>query len=760
MTEEAQNRPGDLETMELLAEARGRALSRRERAQLQKARQEGEEWLGAEGDRLLSLALVLSVRLEQGLGSEKELRSRMEDDEALLVPRRREDGAENHTCWMLLRARSGDSTELLAYEPSVGRVLTHVVPIEEALSQVDWSAPWFRLVGSAEDATRASRPSPPSDSPDAHPLRLLATLLRPDRKDLLAVVVYAVATGVFLLATPVAVQALVNSIALGGALQPLFVVSTLLLLGLLFAGALRGLQSWVVEILQRRVFARLVAQLGSRLGHVDVGFNDRRSAPELVNRFFDVVTIQKTGAGLLLDGLSVALSVLVGSAVLAFYHPLLLAFDLVMLVAIGLIIFAPLRYGVRTAIAESSAKYEVAAWFEELAGKPRAYRTGGARALVFRRSDEVARKYLTTRASHFRVLFTQILLALALHALASTALLFVGGFLVIQGTLTLGQLVAAELIVNVILASVSKLGKHLENYYDLMAATRKVGALLAVPQEDKAGRSWLEINEGGEPRGAAAAGAAGAATGSTTASGPGLRVEVRCLELDLEAARGRVTLDLEAGPGQRVGVVSPAPGFTQVLGDVLLKARPRRSGSVLLNGQSLASLHPESVRGQVAVLTEPEVVEGSVRRNIGLGRSLVEEHRLQELLSNVGLADALAHFELGLETELSPTGLPFSREEVHALQVVRALIVQPGLVVVDERFLSGCGSLRERIEHVLFEDEAPWTVLAVAPDEGALTRCSSQVHPVLTAPVGPVGSMGSQTSSNFQSGNQAGVTNS
>ena len=138
-----------------------------------------------------------------------------------------------------------------------------------------------------------------------HPLRRLFKLVRPDRRDLIAVAVFAVAVGVLLLATPIAVQALVNFVALGGAIPPLIVVVALLFLGLLFAGVLSALQTWVVEILQRRVFVRAVADLSARLPRIALRSGNHRYGPELVNRFFDLETIQKRGSFLLLDGLSV-----------------------------------------------------------------------------------------------------------------------------------------------------------------------------------------------------------------------------------------------------------------------------------------------------------------------------------------------------------------------------------------------------------------------------------------------------------------------
>ncbi|MEO0650737.1 MAG: hypothetical protein AAFZ65_08665, partial [Planctomycetota bacterium] len=107
-----------------------------------------------------------------------------------------------------------------------------------------------------------------------HPLNRLMQLLSPDRSDLLAVSVFAVVVGVLLLATPIAVQAVVNFVALGGATAPLFVVVALLFLGLLLANMLIAFQTWTVEILQRRLFVRSVAELSARLPRVALDQGD------------------------------------------------------------------------------------------------------------------------------------------------------------------------------------------------------------------------------------------------------------------------------------------------------------------------------------------------------------------------------------------------------------------------------------------------------------------------------------------------------
>lgn len=542
------------------------------------------------------------------------------------------------------------------------------------------------------------------------PLARLGELLRPDRGDLFSIALFAVAMGILLLAMPVAVQALVNFVAQGGAIPPLIVVSSLLFVGLAFAGVLGAIQAWLVELLQRRLFARTVADLAARLPRLAMEVHDRRNGPELVNRFFDVMTIQKAGSALLLDGLSLLLTVVVGLLLLAFYHPLLLAFDIILLGVIGLIVLGPMKRGVRSAIGESYAKYAVADWLEELARHPLLFRSGGVHSWIYKRSDRVVREYLERRGQHYRILFGQIVGALTLYAVASTALLGIGGLLVMQGSLTLGQLVAAELVVTMVVASVAKMGKQLENFYDLMAATDKVGYLLDLPLEQGGGEPYLV------PDDAAGASLQLADVTAGPSGGPAL-------------FQG---LSLDVPPGSTLGVCGASGSGKTVLLELLWGLRRPERGTVRFDGRDLKSISLEAARSSASFLAEIEVVGGSVRDNVRLGRTFVSDEDARRALRAVGILDAVERLPHGLETEISARGRPLSDGEVRCLQVARAIAGSPRLLIVSDPFLPLGGALRERLLDVLFDEGAHWTLVVASNAADVLQRCQR----VLELPAG------------------------
>jgi putative ABC transport system ATP-binding protein len=300
-----------------------------------------------------------------------------------------------------------------------------------------------------------------------------------DRDDLWLLVIYASAIGLLNLAAPIAVQSLVSSVAFGVLLQPIVVLSLLLMLALGIQAALKAMSLRVVELLEERCFVRAAVDFSWRLGRI----TDESDEHDLDAKFFEVVSIQKSIRTLLSDGLGTVLQIAIGLLVLAFYHPALLAFDLILLVLIALIIWIPASKGLATSLSESKKKYALAGYLRKLHGA----RTQSERlneADIPPKTESLVREYLDARRSHFRVAFGQQVGALVLQVLAITVVLGLGGYLVLMQQLTLGQLVAAELIVASIAAGVAKLGKHFDAGYDLLTSLEKLGHVIELETQD------------------------------------------------------------------------------------------------------------------------------------------------------------------------------------------------------------------------------------------------------------------------------------
>lgn len=546
--------------------------------------------------------------------------------------------------------------------------------------------------------------SPGADQQHAHPTPFsrARALLRLERDDVGLAVLYAAAVGVVSLILPVSVQALVNNVAFGGLLQPIVVLALVVLVGLSLAGALTAAQAWVVERVQRRVFARVVVDLSHRLPRVRGETLESAHAPELVNRFFDVLGVQKSLAMLLVDGLAVLLATVVGMVILAFYHPVLLAFDVVLVAGLALVIFGATRRATATAIEESKAKYAVAAWLEEMVRHPLTFKAAGGPTFAAARAEDLLFQYLGARAAHFRIVIRKLAGALGLQALASAALLGLGGALVIEGKLTLGQLVAAEIIVTSVVGRFAKLGKLLETTYDLFASVDKLGHLLDLPLESRRGATLRRRPEG----------ASIDVAGLTYAYERGAEV--------LSGARLRVM------PGRRVAILGRNGSGKSTLFDVLYGLRAPAGGRVLVDDADLRTIHPESWREHVALVRDLEVFEGTVLENVRVGRPDVSDEDVRAALAAVGLQDEVLALPGGLETELT-TGAPvLSTCQAYRLVLARAIAGRPRLLLLDETLDRLDGPTKRSLTKRLFDRSAPWTVL-VATGDTEVMRAADEV---------------------------------
>lgn len=537
------------------------------------------------------------------------------------------------------------------------------------------------------------------------PFRRLLGLLRPEVRDLQTVLLFAIGVGVFTLATPIVAMAVVNTAALGTLVQQLIVLCTALFVALAFAAALQFLQTVVVESIQRRLFVRVAGDLAFRLPRVDLRAFDQQHGPELVNRFFDVLTVQKAAATLLLDGVTIALQVLIGLLLLGYYHVYLLGFDLVLLASLAFLFLTLGRGGVGTAVRESVAKFAVAGWMEEVARHPVAFKLSGGPQLARAKTDELTRQYLVARSAHFAVLMRQLGFALFLQAAANVSLLAIGGFLVIGGQLTLGELVAAEIVVTLVVATFTKLGKQLEAYYDLLAAVDKLGYLVDLPME----------RTGGVPH---------------VNPGTGATVTVNDVGFVYDGLHREVLshLSMRLDAGERVALVGSNGVGKSTLVDVLFGLRSPVEGWVEIDGADLRELRLDTLREHIAVVKGVEIFEASIFANVRMGRENITHLDVREALRQVGLLRTVMDFPDGLNTPLGTGGSPLSLGQANRLMLARAIIGAPRLLILDEVLDNMDSEIREIVLPAVFGPSAPWTLLVVTHSAEVASLCDRAIR--------------------------------
>ncbi len=531
------------------------------------------------------------------------------------------------------------------------------------------------------------------------PLERFWSMIVADKHDLVVLIVYTVITGLVSLAVPLAAQALVNTIAAGIFLQPLIVLSLLVLAGLLFGSVLRMLKFCLVENLQQRIFARITLLLSERIPAIKASALNTEYMPELINRFFDVMTVQKSWGKLLLEGPAALLQVLIGLVLMAFYSPYLLAFDVLIILFVFFAVSVLGIGGLKSSIKESALKYRVAEWLEDMGRCQTSLKTNGVNQFLVRRSDGLVLNYLKARREHFAVLFRQAFGTYFFQAIASAGILAIGGWLVINRQLTLGQLVAAELVVLNVLSALEKLIRNCDAFYDLLTGLDKVGHISDLPTERQSG---VELPQGSD----------------------GLSFE--CIKLHFSYdGRAEILsgLNLYIRGGERASLVGASGAGKTTLASLICGLQEASHGTVEVDGFDVRDLELKSLRSQVGLVGDVnEIFEGTIEENVRLGRPGVSHQDIRWALDTAQFADELVHLPDGINTTLVSGGRNLSRGQVQRLLIARAIAERPRLLILDEAFTGIDEKTKLKIIKSLFASENAWTVLDISHDAEVVMR--------------------------------------
>lgn len=505
-------------------------------------------------------------------------------------------------------------------------------------------------------------------------------LLNPESSYFIISIVYGVAISVISLAIPISVQALVNTIAFGVLLQPL-VILTILLLGLLIISSfLKALQAYIIEIFQRHFFIRVSTDVAHNLMMSSKYDVTKTYGVELVNRYFDIMTVQKKATTLITAGISLALQTLLGLILLAFYHPYFLAFDLILIASLGAIWWAFGKLAMNTAVQESDKKYKLAAWLEEIARSNLLFKREKFRRAIYKKTDDSVFSYIETRKKHFRLLFSQIILLLIAYAILSALILGLGGFLVISGELSLGQLVAAELIVTVILAGIASAGKYLEDFYDLYAALNKISYLYKFSPDENLGRSKVTFDN-----------------------------------FDLKVKFNGTEVEFKKGNSYQI--LCPYYKWKADLIDNLRGFDNKGRSTVQLGSHNYENLCTFQLNDHIAVLQEPQVFGGTIYENLTLGIENVSTDKVEEALELLDLKKVIEDMPHGLETMLNPNGYPLWDAQLLKLTIAREIIQGTEIIVMVDLFENFDRKLHHKMLDYLVQGDRTLLVLSSVVDE-------------------------------------------
>ncbi len=490
------------------------------------------------------------------------------------------------------------------------------------------------------------------------PHERLSILINNEKDDLFILFYLIIGYSLLSIATPLAVQTLVNNVTIGGVVEPLIVISIILFALLVLSGLLFVLETYVVELIQRRLFVGTAMHVARKTQGAVISIYDKTNPVELVNRFFDITTIQKSSAVLLTVGFIAAVQIIIGSIILVFYSFYFAIIVMMLLLFFWFILAVLGKNATETAIEESQAKYATAAWLESIAGNFYLFKfyNGLHRAESF--TNKLANQYLIKRAAHFSHLLSQTLGAVMFYAFIGTAMLATAGLLVVNGQINLGQFVAAELIFFGILAAFVRLVSKLGDYYDILAALDKIGMLDDLPQEEiKANQTALDTLK----------------TVSANAISFAYSDRIHPIQ----------NINFTIEKGQTLAIMGISGSGKSTIVDLITGLRQPLQGQIEFNGVDLRQINRQVLRSKIGIATEVEVVEGTILENIQLGNTDISMHEINKVLKELHLIDDISKLTLGVDTKLTAFGAPLSTTQLQRLMLVRALVTNPELLIID-----------------------------------------------------------------------------
>ncbi len=537
-----------------------------------------------------------------------------------------------------------------------------------------------------------------------HPWQRLTQLLRVDKREISHIYLYALVGGAISLSVPLGVQAIINLISGGQMATSWGVLIAFVTIGVGFTGAMQIMQLALAENIQQRLFARSAFEFAYRIPRIKAEAVSGRYLPELVNRFFDTFTIQKGLSKLLLDVPLALLQILLCLILLGLYHPFFIAFGILLVVLLYVIFRFTGKQGLATSLTESNYKYAVAHWLEELGRSAGTFKLIGETALPMSRTDQLVDGYVTARRSHFRILLGQYTAMVVFKVIVTLSLLALGGTLVMREQMNLGQFVAAEIVILLLMNAVEKIILSIESVYDVLGALDKIGFVTDLPLERTEGLSVL-----------------------TTDPEKGLDVRLTNVGFRSHWIKKHVleAITLHLAPGEKVCLSGLNGSGKTTLLRILAGALDAHEGNIQFDGHPLNSLDLEQARSIVGdSLNDEDVFAGTVMENITVGRTWVKEEEVMEACTVTGLFDQMAQLPEGLLTRLDPQGSRLPKSLVKRIIQARCIAGKPRFILLEDSLQNWDMKDREQLLGWITAPERPWTLLAVSNDPWLQQRCT------------------------------------
>lgn len=531
-------------------------------------------------------------------------------------------------------------------------------------------------------------------------------LLKVDSKDVTQIIFYAIFAGIISLSLPLGIQAIINLIQSGRVSASWVLLVLIVVIGVALGGTLAIMQLRITENLQQKIFVRSSFDFSYRLPKIKFEELYNKYAPELANRFFDTMVIQKGASKLLLDFSSSLLQIIFGIILLALYHPFFILFGIFLLLLLYIIFKFSYTSGLSTSLNESKYKYKVVAWLQEIARNSSSFRRQENFDFALARNNNLVEQYIGYREKHFNVIKRQFIQLIGFKILITASLLFIGGYLVLNQQMNIGQFVAAEIIIILVINSVEKVVLGLETFYDVLTSVEKIAQVFDLEIEKynakKADYCFTRL----------------------------------CLETDnlslkfpdnKKSVLSRITLKIE--PEERVFLAGENGSGKSSLMRVLSGLIEPSSGAYFINDDTYLKIDKNQLRSHISVVMQEDTpFEGSILENITFLNPLVTNEQVKWAIDAVGLGEFIKSMPEGLDTKIVPEGKQLSSSNAQKILIARSIVTQPKVLLLEDPLNKMDTKIANEIIDFLVDPKHKWTLVVSSKNEYWKKQCSRVIE--------------------------------
>jgi ABC-type bacteriocin/lantibiotic exporter with double-glycine peptidase domain len=537
------------------------------------------------------------------------------------------------------------------------------------------------------------------------PLKRLYNLLELDRKDVSQLFFYAIIAGLISLSLPLGIQAIINFIQSGRVSVSWIVLVILVVAGVALVGLLSLMQLRITENLQQKIFIRSSFEFAARLPKIKFEELYNHYPPELANRFFDTLTIQKGTSKLLLDFPAALLQIAFGIILLSLYHPFFLALGALLFFLLYFIFKFSFNPGLETSLQESKYKYKVASWLQEIARNNNSFRDELNFKYALEKNDSLVTNYLTNREHHFNIIKRQFTQLIFFKIIITASLLSVGGYLVLSQRMNIGQFVASEIIILLLINSVEKIIIGLETFYDVLTAVEKIGQITDLDLEAESKTDILNCFMS-------------------------ITLETNNLKFKFPDSKDNIlkNLTLKIEQGEKIVLEGENTSGKTTLIRLLSGLIQPTSGSFFINDETFRKIDLQHYRAHTGSIIKGETpFEGTILENITFNDSAVSQEDLKWALDGVQLTSFIKTLPKGLDTLLFPEGRQLSSSNAQKILLARSIIHKPKILFYEDPTDSMDKKVANEVIDFITSDQNNWTIIISSKNLYWETKCTRKI---------------------------------